>query len=470
MVALLAAAVAIACSAEKPSPSPEPSVKKKAGAAAAAKQNASQAARPVARRLLLLGIDGATWDLIDPLLAQDKLPNLARLIGRGTRAHLQTFEPTASPLIWTSIATGVPPEVHGITDFVFEAPGTKERLLPTSNLRRVSALWDILSGRGHTVGLVGWWATYPAERVDGFVVSDQAISMRTESYRKALEMGAGGATESARETHPPGLDALIEARIEGSDAVGVDHLRRFMKIDDAEIDALKAETSINVESVESIFKFALLIDQAFIESFAVGFERHSPDFATLYLNGLDAAEHHFWKYIEPEKFQDVPKEEIARYAKVIENYHVYMDEVLGRVLALYGDEQPTVLVLSDHGHHANPKYDPTSADHFSRVCSGDHSDAPPGILVMAGPDIRAGAELNAPSVYDIAPTVLALMGAPLGKRMKGRVLSEAIDASFLEAHPVTKGADYTRTFDDTPLRAPMGEALKDKLKGLGYIQ
>jgi Type I phosphodiesterase / nucleotide pyrophosphatase len=214
----------------------------------------------VKRKLLLFGIDGATWTLMDPLLAAGKLPNFSKLIERGVKAPLKTFEPTASPLIWTSIATGVTPELHGISDFTFKVPGSNETLLPTSNMRRASALWNILSQRGYGVGVVGWWATYPAEKVNGFIVSDQAVKLRKESYHKALGLTGNKSTMASVETYPLELDGLIEKAIAKSDAVGIEHLSRFIKLGEERLAALRAEESIDVEDIVSIFKFALLID------------------------------------------------------------------------------------------------------------------------------------------------------------------------------------------------------------------
>jgi predicted AlkP superfamily phosphohydrolase/phosphomutase len=101
------------------------------------------------------------------------MPNLAALIERGSRSRLLTISPTLSPVIWTTIATGVKPERHGIVDFTAVNKDTGAAVPVTSNLRRVPALWNILSGAGRTVGFVGWWASFPAEKVDGYIVSDR---------------------------------------------------------------------------------------------------------------------------------------------------------------------------------------------------------------------------------------------------------------------------------------------------------
>jgi predicted AlkP superfamily phosphohydrolase/phosphomutase len=117
--------------------------------------------------VVLIGLDGADWNIIDPLVAAGKMPNLAGLIGRGSRARLLTISPTLSPVIWTTIATGVKPERHGIVDFTAVNKDTGAAVPVTSNLRRVPALWNILSSAGRTVGFVGWWASFPAEKVNG---------------------------------------------------------------------------------------------------------------------------------------------------------------------------------------------------------------------------------------------------------------------------------------------------------------
>lgn len=429
------------------------------------------AAPKIARKLFLLGVDGADWALIDPLLEAGKLPNFARLIERGTRAPLKTYTPTASPLIWTTIATGMPPERHGIGDFAVPLPGTNDKVLPTSNMRRVPALWNIFSDRGFSVGVVGWWATYPAERVNGFVVSDQASALRNESYKTALGIADTAPHAADAETYPPGLSAEIKAHVARSRRVGVDEIGRFMRLSDTELAALKGETRIDVESITSVFKFAMLIDQAFSEAFLYGIGKTRPDFSTLYLNGLDAAEHHFFRFLKPEGFKDTTPEDVARFGSVIPEYYVFADEVLGRVLALLSESETTIVVVSDHGHHANPKYDPASKDHYNRLCSGDHEDAPDGILILAGNDVVRGAVIRDASVYDIAPTLLALFGAPAGSSMPGRVLEEAIAKKFLAEHPPVKAADYPAMGPGgDPVRAPMGDALKAKLKGLGYIE
>ena len=75
-------------------------------------------ANPASARVVLVGVDGASWSVIDPLLAAGELPSLAAMSKRGITAELETVEPLNSPTVWTSIATGRSPDAHGVTDFL----------------------------------------------------------------------------------------------------------------------------------------------------------------------------------------------------------------------------------------------------------------------------------------------------------------------------------------------------------------
>src|SRR5207245_800065 len=131
------------------------------------------AASPLDRQVVLIGLDSFDWRIAEPLMKRGKMPNLERLIARGTRANLKTIRPILSPVIWTSIATGVKPSRHGIVDFVVSARDSGDLVPVTSAMRQVPALWTLLSRQGTDVGVVGWWATWPAETVRGSVVSDR---------------------------------------------------------------------------------------------------------------------------------------------------------------------------------------------------------------------------------------------------------------------------------------------------------
>ena len=124
------------------------------------------------RPLIVIGFDGGEWSVIRALWEEGKLPHLEGIANRGTSADLESPY-SVSPVIWTSIATGQKPEVHGITDFV--VPTDHGDVPISSALRKVPALWNLLTLVGRRVSVLGWYATWPAEAVNGVMVTDHVM-------------------------------------------------------------------------------------------------------------------------------------------------------------------------------------------------------------------------------------------------------------------------------------------------------
>src|SRR6185369_1943441 len=103
---------------------------------------------------------------------QGTLPNLARLRREGASGVLLSEEPMLSPILWTTIATGRSPSEHGILGFLTQQAGHVEPV--RSDERKVRAFWNVASEAGRRVGVIGWYASWPAEPVNGFLVSDRA--------------------------------------------------------------------------------------------------------------------------------------------------------------------------------------------------------------------------------------------------------------------------------------------------------
>jgi predicted AlkP superfamily pyrophosphatase or phosphodiesterase len=424
--------------------------------------------------LLLFGVDGATWDVMGPLIAQQRLPNFARLMATGSHAPLATLTPTKSPPIWTTIATGVLPEEHGIDSFVVKLPGSGETTLPSSNLRKVPALWNILSDFGYRVGVANWWASYPAEAIDGFVITDRASQARKGIYRSLLELTAPEMSRrTAGEMHPPELRDELARAVPAVGQVDPALVSRFAALPPETMDELLAQTAFTRENRLSVLKFVLLQDGWTADAALHALERFDPDFTAVFLSGLDAVEHHFWKFMEPEKFTNVSPEQAHLFGDVVERYYEFVDELLGRFLAAYDGRDLNVIVVSDHGHGADSRHGTPRAKGQSLTASGSHGHAPDGILIVSGPQAARGAQLRAASVTDVTPTVLALLGVPVGEDMAGRVLGEALDPVFLEAHPVrsiASHADGARPIAALPVRSSVDDEIKGKLRALGYIE
>jgi predicted AlkP superfamily phosphohydrolase/phosphomutase len=136
-------------------------------------------------KVLLIGVDAGEWDVLGPLLDQQRLPAFGDMRAHGASGRLRSLEPlTKSPIIWASIATGKVPEKHGISDFFVKrnekarAAAKKDReegeAPSTSNLWRARPVWDIVGSLGRKVAVVGWWTTWPAQPVNGSMISDYA--------------------------------------------------------------------------------------------------------------------------------------------------------------------------------------------------------------------------------------------------------------------------------------------------------
>ncbi len=120
---------------------------------------------PPALRVVLVGLDAADWLVVDPLVASGRLPTFARLKAVGRTGILLATPPLVSPLIWTTIATGEWPDDHGILGFMVDLPDCTQGPVGSSQ-RLVPALWALPAAAGRRVGVIGWWATWPAETPD----------------------------------------------------------------------------------------------------------------------------------------------------------------------------------------------------------------------------------------------------------------------------------------------------------------
>jgi hypothetical protein len=182
------------------------------------------------------------------------------------------------------------------------------------------------------------------------------------------------------------------------------------------------------------------------------------DLLLVYTNFVDAVEHKFWRWYEPARFPDTSPEDVADFGDTIPRAYAWVDAEIGEILHRAGDDA-VVLVLSDHGHHAAKP---------GGVFSGEHGDAPPGIIVAAGPGVRPGGTIADATLLDIAPTVLAILGVPPAADMPGRVLPELVPG-FRDSMRVATYRDLPR--DDTGSRSAgaLDPAVRERLRALGYL-
>jgi predicted AlkP superfamily phosphohydrolase/phosphomutase/tetratricopeptide (TPR) repeat protein len=423
--------------------------------------------RDPAGRVLVLAMDGLDPATIDLLLSEGDLPNIARLRREGAYAPLQSRKPLLSPVVWTTIATGKTADVHGISHFVAEDPATGESLPVTSELRRVKALWNVLSDAGREVAVVGWWATWPPETVNGAIVSDHA------AYHFLFEEGFTG-TLRGDEVHPPELATEIAPLMRRPDELDGRELARFVAGELLPGDPASNEPSpapFSFEDETSHLRWGLATAQSYRDVGLHLWRERSPDVELVYFEVTDSAAHLFGHLFRRDDLAGELAAQRLRFGNTVEEVYRFADEIVGEYLAEL-DSDTTLVLLSDHGFELGVLHDdPSRTRDLRRVSERFHREE--GVLYLYGARVKKGARLDAPTILDIAPTVLALAGVAPAADMPGRVLLEGLR---MEAEPL-RVATYENggSGEPRPAAAAIGrnraadEAALEQLRALGYL-
>ncbi len=497
-----------------------------------------------APRLLVIGLDGASWDLIDPLMEAGRLPHLQRLCDRGTRMTLLSSPPMRSPRLWTTIASGVSPEIHGITGF-----------FSTQADLKTPRIWEICEAEGLRTGLFSWMVTWPPQSRSAFKIPSWfARSPQTypSSYTCAQEIyldqdREGGAVKPWRSLWQC---AWMGARLDGIQRMAFFYTRDRFGISEKErlYRKMMAEARLRTDLFHSLLT------------------RYTPDVAAFCLYGSDKLAHRFWDSMEPGAFSETGVQPDKNYANVITDYYLEADRAMGRILTTLSPST-TIAVLSDHGLEADTAYPrqffldvegllrlfkaernfhfknimrqviltpinlsreeidtfvkvleiiqfeesdepvflveineageivlrtnfsltwnpdspilteknirigdltaPVESIFFQRAFPGKHKLE--GILLLAGPQIKAKATAPDANQVDAAPTLLYLLGLPISREIEGNILVNALKEGLLTERP----PQYTDRYElDTMFESnsEMNEPLLERLRSLNYVQ
>lgn len=264
----------------------------------------------MAKKVLVIGLDGATFDLLRPWMDEGHMPNLKRLMATGAAGDLESTFPPLTAAAWVSFATGVNPGKHGLFDFVFPRNGSYAVLVANPHLRSAEPMWSIASRYGKKVAIVSVPMTYPPEPVNGVMLS--------------CFMTPGPASEF---TYPPELKSeLADKGLQFETSISEKHrsgdVGKFL-------DEVALSTRHRVETVLYLM-------------------RSRPwDLFTFVFQSMDLLQHELWRLVDPSHPRH-SEAESAQYLEAWKRLYDLLDGYLGEMLEAAGPDT-SVVVMSDHG-------------------------------------------------------------------------------------------------------------------------
>jgi len=244
-------------------------------------------------KTLVLGLDAATWSVIDPLFEKDELPNLKRLMNTGIDGTLNSTKPPLTPLAWTSMVTGLNPGNHGIFDFLEQ--DTKSYAVSPIDYKNMEqpTIWDVLNAHDIDVGVVNFPVAHPPHEVDSFFVSGIPVNEESQiAYPTEVQ------------TYLDSIDYQIQPTTDPKS-------RQSAYFDEL------------VDITQKQFNATIHLDK-----------RYDPDLLWTVFMGIDWAQHYLWESTVDGK-------------NAVDAFYRAVDSVIGELLESI--EPENVLIVSDHG-------------------------------------------------------------------------------------------------------------------------
>ena len=268
-------------------------------------------------KVMIIGLDGGTFDLIKPLVDAGKLPNIARLLRSGASGNLQTTLPPMTFPAWNAFMTGKNPGKHGVYDFMERKQGTYELDVINALHRKSDTIWKIASSHGVRCGVVGVPVTYPPEEINGVMISGFDAPFVDERIAYPRELFG----ELRKNVGEYIVSAVVAKHLRAGDV-------------DKALEAILSVVERKAETAKYILK------------------TRDPDLFMIVFGETDVAIHWLWKYHDknsPLRDQRSHKELAVNPISAI---YEKIDEHIGELLNIVSDET-IVMIMSDHGAGGN---------------------------------------------------------------------------------------------------------------------
>jgi len=267
-----------------------------------------------AKKVLIIGIDGGTWDVLGQAGQRDWMPNLETFRRQGCWGTLKSTQPPITPAAWVSFMTGQNPGRHGVLGFQQYNAAANQVVLTSSRSIQTETLWQKLARHGKRVVVVGVPMTYPPLEVNGILVSgfdtpsiDNNFTFPDTFKKKIMELCP---------------DFTFQRR----------YRTRQLKSPEVFADYI---AWLNRQAEQMV--------QILTEAMTEG----TWDLSMVLLRSFDELLHHFWKLLDFSFDTDSDPRQ-----KYMEKYFRDLDNIIGRLVQIGRDNQALVMVISDHGGQA----------------------------------------------------------------------------------------------------------------------
>lgn len=274
-------------------------------------------------RTLLIGLDGATFTVLDPLMESGVMPFMKKFVANGVRANLMSTAHPLTPPAWTSIMTGRTPGHHGVFDFIWAEERKADHYFTLYNFRdiRCETIWQIVSRQGGTACTLNYPLMSPPPEIDGYIVPG-FVSWR----------------HLRRHVHPPELYDRMKA-LPGFNA------RELAW--DFELEK-KAETGVPKEEYAEWVRFHMAREKQWFEVIKDLMTNDPSDLTAILFDGPDKIMHMGYRFIDPATFPDDPEPWEVEIREHCLSYFHEMDRFIGEIVGMAGKDA-RVFMVSDHG-------------------------------------------------------------------------------------------------------------------------
>jgi predicted AlkP superfamily phosphohydrolase/phosphomutase len=264
-------------------------------------------------KVVLIGLDAATWTVIRPLMEEGKMPNLAKLMKAGVSGRLESILPPITPPAWTSFMTGKNPGKHGIFHFVETEHGGYAMNYANATSRRSPTVWKLLNNAGYSVGTMNIPFTYPPEPLNGFQISGMDTPSETSPF-----------------IHPPELREELVKHVGG------------IQLDLRFLGAMSTDERRNQVLAEM-----RQLDEQWTKTALYLLQNHTQDVMMFVFMSIDTVQHYFWQHMDKDHFIHDPKL-APKFGDAVRTVYERLDIATGQIIGRLPAET-TVFVVSDHG-------------------------------------------------------------------------------------------------------------------------